>query len=1026
MADLLIRKFNEFNKESFYQNIDSSIDEIINSYKAIRRDPDLSGSHKREAASERQARLGKIARSAGMASAGGAPIDLEAEFFPDGDLDESRFKRFKSSVLRHQSLEELKWIHAGTTGSYTQITRKACEKQNRSLDDLLPGELKRKSGLTEKMDGPQSSPGAYSVFAYPDGTMSSSYEPEKAQFSFDRTRDTSGVAWGSGYHPDNGVNKKDWDAGFNSHGEWERIVISGQKKYRGRIEAGLTSPLISFDPRFDKDVEFIYIIDCMDETGILCDEEGLLADEQEERYYSVAGRLYAIRKTDPEGTAEKIKQEILEKGIHHISTLIAPDSSERTRSAYKNILGDMINESTEFRAAADPALPNEMAKLRESMAERSASSEIIRRYRVLQTTGYSGEELYRGLEHESVSPVIERELSIFTSKKDLETFVAMPDIREVLDEDALSCMENLDVPESKAAPMSSSVQNLLHNFQDLFKHTSLTPKEVISRTYEVIVKENTEKASQIHIPGESTLSGYIKQQMPGNIKTTIPAFHADRKSNNAPNLFKEDSFSEWSEHLPSLITDEMANQIKQELRSSSVRESQEPEISKTIISAFRDFPLVQESTGITPAEFTREIISAVKGGDVSARGSKRVLFDKTLDRLITESSVNARNTVSVEKSAILTPGAGRSGVQMRNLFNDQEFKDFASSPEFVSYGLTGSEINELSSGLNGISIPDDLKPEFSQNLLQILPRYREDFSPEGYDIPRLLTANASYTRNIQSDDARNIARFINMSKVSAPAQAEQQDYVFAGQHQSFADRNALVKELGGASLSDIQIDNLLDRYKEEYYKYPVRNLHRVEARYQNVPVSGTAISQGDDDLSFTNLGWKTVQRPGMGPELVLLKRSQGPRSGNLPFAGKMDAVSPQNRPSLDDIRSSEEIRPDTAFDNTLSDSLMVYTTPAVKAGRRSAIQSPGNTETGARKPEQNASADDGQLSYRDLPPVDEKLVRMSDNYFNDKRMMAKNESGSGNASPGKEKGAKKKTRLLEAIYDEFIDKMQKS
>jgi hypothetical protein len=757
---------------------------------------------------------------------------------------------------------------------------------------------------------------------------------------------------------------------------------------------------------------------------MLCDEEGLLVNEQDEQFYSFTGELYASRKTDTDGTALKLKNELEQKGLEYFSTVIIPDASETTKAAYKNALGTMINEHTQFRTAADPQTHMDMAKLRESITGNHASSELIRRYRVLQSMGYEGDELYNGLEHEKVSPVIERELSLFTNKKDLETFVSMPAIDEIIDKETAKYLQKLDIPEEKSSAMSSAVQNLLYNYKDLFQYTGLAPKDVVTRAYETIVQGNSEKSSKIIIPGETTLSGYIKQQTPENKNTTIPTFHSGNKTRNKYNLFIDEGFGQWQKETPTVANDEMALRISETLNSANLDKSSQPAVSAMLIAAFKEFKAIQENTGITPEELVREVLAVSSGKSASALGSKRILLNKSMDRLIDEASAGTKHTVRIQKSSIMP----RVKVQRYDLFKDEDFREFVSTPEFGMYGLSGSEVEELSSGLKEISLPDDIKPEFVRSLINVLPQYKNNISTQGYSIKRLINANSSYVQKNNSPDAKSFAGFLGSAGNSSSAISASNNFVFVNNQQFNMNSEALANELKGASLSEGQIQTLLEQYKQEYISYPGQNLSPVGLNYRNRPVNLTDESYNRSGAEFSNLGWKTVNRPGMETQIIPLRPAVNKMSGMLPGIRQNASQKQESAISFTPMQDGN-----TAGINEQ----MVYTSPAIRPSARTASAEnmftdsapqmhPDESSMPIHAQQANYPSDNGMDSQHE----DSKMKRIINNYDNDRRQLAKpdesgNSAGNG-AAAGKGKGGGDIKKTIEALYNEFKEDVEKT
>jgi len=993
MNNQLINKFNEFNKESYYQDIDNSIDEIISSCMEIRNDNNLSDEDKTAAIIRQQEEVIKILQSSGIVNED-IPFEFEREFFTDGTLNQSKLNSFKKEILHSLSHEEMKWIFAGTAGSYTKITEKTLTKQNKSLNDLLPNEIKLKKDNSKKITR-QSPQNVYNIFAYPDGTLSSMFDSGRAQFSFDQTKDRSGVPWGDGYNSDMEMNKN-WMAGFNKSGVWERFTIIEPKLDRNTITAEYTNPLISFASEPAVNMDYIYVIDINNKDGILYDDKGLLINEQEEKYYSITGLPYADRKTDPVGTAIKLKQQLELKGIEYFSTVIVPDKSEETKALYKKTLGDMIDDNTEFRNIADTQLSSDLAKLKETIIENTASSKIIERYKVLHSQGYDGDELYQGLEHDNVSPVIEHGLSIFAGDKDIETFVSIPVIHEAVDDDTISYMKSLNIPDDKKLPMSNAVQNLLHSYTNLFQYSGASPKEVITYIYETIVQGNTKKVSKIHIPGECTLSDYIAQQDPKYKKVTVPAFHSSKKEGTVPNLFNDEEFNLWQKDVNELLNNEITQQIKGTIKNTDIDKTQEKIVSHIIISAFHEFKQIQESTGITPSEFTQDIISFATGRSGLKHGSKRILFNKRLDKLITEASLGTKHSISVNKKAILSPNIYRVNVEEYDLFNEDTLDTFVSSIEFKRFGLDASEIEEFSLSIKETTLPDEKRYEFVQNLLTVLPLYKDNLYKQGYDVKRLIKAGAAFAQRMETQDAKDFSALIKKSKQSA-------------------DKKTLTDLLSSLTLTDDKIENLLYQYKHEYNN---ENLFRIKPDYKSIPVVSDESNKAIE-TDFLNIGLKIIKRPGREQQVIQLQ----------PASKKKNSAIIRNILKSNNIQDAIST---AAYNGRLSSiEQMEYAPPAIRISSiTDNISNQFMVNTDRQNDEirsysekystGNMSAGMPNMEHKD-EDTDIKMQRIIENYDYDKRKLAKQDDGASSGSrsrSGNDKGDDVK-KVIDALYEEF-------
>lgn len=300
----MIKEYSYYITTNRFSQIAEDIDAAVRKYAESMMNDAKGDAALREAARklcEEQAVL------SGMRSQGETFINIDTEFFTDGELSEARLGRFIKDVVKAHGFQRILWEYMGTTGLITEISRDKMREDGFRYIDYLPVSMKEAESEREK---------------------------NSITRNFMRLADDSGFDWSKGYDPNYTVSKKGWRAGYDENHVWtyhaengaQADASSGRKSARG-IQLVKT-----------------------DNGCMLCDIGKILINPVILWYLASGNRLYGGETSDTASMAEEIKTRLDSLGEEKITDIaVSPKAGKPEKkklvAEYKRVLGDIISEN---------------------------------------------------------------------------------------------------------------------------------------------------------------------------------------------------------------------------------------------------------------------------------------------------------------------------------------------------------------------------------------------------------------------------------------------------------------------------------------------------------------------------------------------------------------------------------------------------------------------------------------------------------------------------------------------------------
>ena len=253
----------------------------------------------------------------GMRSQGESFINIDAEFFTDGELSEARLGRFIKDVVKAHGFQRILWEYMGTTGLMTEISRDKMREDGFRYIDYLPVSMKEAESEREK---------------------------NSITWNFMRLADDSGFDWSKGYDPNYTVSKKGWRAGYDENHVWTYHAENG-------AQAGAASGRES--------VHGIRLVKT-DNGCMLYDIGKILINPVILWYLALGNRLYGGEISDTASMVKEIKAQLDSLGEEKITDIaVSPKAGKLEKkklvAEYKRVLGDLISEKA-GTVSADKAM----------------------------------------------------------------------------------------------------------------------------------------------------------------------------------------------------------------------------------------------------------------------------------------------------------------------------------------------------------------------------------------------------------------------------------------------------------------------------------------------------------------------------------------------------------------------------------------------------------------------------------------------------------------------------------------------
>ncbi len=253
----------------------------------------------------------------GMRSQGESFINIDAEFFTDGELSEARLGRFIKDVVKAHGFQRILWEYMGTTGLMTEISRDKMREDGFRYIDYLPVSMKEAESEREK---------------------------NSITWNFMRLADDSGFDWSKGYDPNYTVSKKGWRAGYDENHVWTYHAENG-------VQAVAASGRES--------VHGIRLVKT-DNGCMLYDIGKILINPVILWYLALGNRLYGGEISDTASMVKEIKAQLDSLGEEKITDIaVSPKAGKLEKkklvAEYKRVLGDLISEKA-GTVSADKAM----------------------------------------------------------------------------------------------------------------------------------------------------------------------------------------------------------------------------------------------------------------------------------------------------------------------------------------------------------------------------------------------------------------------------------------------------------------------------------------------------------------------------------------------------------------------------------------------------------------------------------------------------------------------------------------------
>lgn len=399
----MIKEYSYYITTNRFSQIAEDIDAAVRKYAESMADGAKGNSALKEAARklcEEQAGL------SGMRSQGETFINIDTEFFIDGELSEARLGRFIKDVIKAHGFQRVLWEYMGTTGLMTEISRDKMKEDGFRYADYLPATMREAEIERQK---------------------------NSITRNFMRLADDSGFDWSKGYDPNYTVDKKGWRAGYDENQVWtyhaENVAQTGNRESAHGIQLVKT-----------------------DNGCMLYDIGKILINPVILWYLASGNRLYGGEISDTAGMAEEIKAQLDSLGEKKITDIaVSPKSGKAERkklaAEYKRVLGDIISENADTVSAETAMLiiaqkQDEQKRLYVEQ-KLSAIQEKIDALQIVKP-GITSEELRKFLETGKTSMAL-----------DISSFV-----------DATAC----GFTEEEYAVIIKSLKSLKKTDQEKFKH----------------------------------------------------------------------------------------------------------------------------------------------------------------------------------------------------------------------------------------------------------------------------------------------------------------------------------------------------------------------------------------------------------------------------------------------------------------------------------------------------------------------------------------------------------------------------
>ena len=657
-------------------------------------------------------------------------VSVDDEFFTGNELNRKALETFEKEIIKAHMYQKHLWEFMGTTGGMTVISKAAMKRDKFKYDSLIPmserDRINAKSPIAKEL---LKNPNSVPIYMYPDGSISTSYDHNRAKYCFDSLKDNSGFDWHKeGWDPNYEVTKNGWYSEYDANKVWTRY--NSEKK----------SESLVLNRNADTD-RFQSLELLKDECGgILYDPGYSLLSIPEIVYLLLDGGVYGSEKVDVMRTVNEIRSVMKKMNIERICAVAvdknvadvssyAADKTSFVKNAgvkefsagsnislkddadairrYRDILGDIAAENLELKNLEDyKGLKKASLKKFQNAEKQTAGKNLFINMQTVLKNGIEGASVFSCLKSGKI------EMPYSFDNEDDSKIIGLSD-----SEYKFLC--KLKLPEEKKKFFEHVVMNFL-GFYEMLKDTGIKKEELIEYVYKKIILDETD---------DRIVS--IERSFEDLCLAENFDFHCQKTEDSTLKILEEEI---------------------NKLSPQKNKETQQ-KVDRALANVELNFKAIRESTGMLPSEAVLEAVK-IAGGKQNTTfvppvsgivyktplteqscANKRIFFDIHLNELLEEavSAPSLTKTVSLEEISSL-PNFSVNKNSVPNLFDKQERKNWIESAEFKKYGLQKDDFEsfalELEEKFDSAATDLSFSTFFSSGIEELNERYGISFVHE--------------------------------------------------------------------------------------------------------------------------------------------------------------------------------------------------------------------------------------------------------------------------------------------------------
>ena len=504
-------------------------------------------------------------------------INIDSEFFDNGEFVEENLNRFIKDILKAHSYQKILWEYMGTTGLMTDISKRCMKNDGFVYEKYLPASLKQKEVAKQN---------------------------ERLKFEYNKLKDNSGFDWSKSYDPNYSVEKIGWKGAFDKNGVWNCYKTD---------ENGM---VIDEDMPNGSDRSILKIQLIKTEHGAMLYDAGeLLLNPIILWFLTHENEVYGGEESDTAKIIENLREQMKVLGIKKITEIACSsnlDSDiEIKKEEYLKVLGEL----------ADPNLVIEDKKTAEKLIEQADEKE---RLEIIQNKNeafqkkinsitaakpeITADELSKALEGGTVSIPLNAELFEDAQKAGL-TDDEYKEFRELLK----------SVPENKKSDFVKAVTSLSSGWKN-YSSCGKTKKECMKMLSDFVQKDKKSTFSY-----EKNLSEVIHAEGLAPVNETEKLVEVIKSALPAENQVAAE---EYIRKLPAQKP-EVKNQVFAALQNAITNYLTIRSCTGMSIKELLDYA-VKSSSGQLPKESFVPVTGYITPGAKpnAPEGNKRILFEK--------------------------------------------------------------------------------------------------------------------------------------------------------------------------------------------------------------------------------------------------------------------------------------------------------------------------------------------------------------------------------------------------------------